>query len=158
LSHDALYNLHEIAYDTSGFVRRMETFPNLVVICAFQDLIGELNRMIQAQLDIPILLSYDTTFYLGDTIYVSPFLFRHVLFGSSPVVPAAFLLHERKFECMHDTFMAFIRKELPSLSNVKSPIPIVTDDKKGICNAIDKHLTGVVHVSCWNHIINAAKL
>ena len=54
--------------------------------------------------------------------------------------------------------MAFIRKELPSLSNVKSPIPIVTDDEKGICNAIDRHLTEVVRVSCWNHIINAAKL
>ena len=89
----------------------METYPNLVVICALQDLIEELNRMIQADLNAPILLSYDTTFCLGD-IYVSPFLYRHVLFDSSPVIPAAFLLHERKFKCVHDTFMAFIRKEL----------------------------------------------
>ena len=69
-----------------------------------------------------------------------------------------FLLHERKFECVHDTFTAFIRKELPSLSDVTTPIPIVSDDERGICNAIDKHLTGVVRVSCWNHIINAAKV
>jgi len=34
----------------------------------------------------------------------------------------------------------------------------VTDDEKGICNAIDKHLTGVLQVSCWNYIINATKL
>ena len=69
-----------------------------------------------------------------------------------------FLLHERKFECVHDTFTAFIRKELPSLSDVTTPIPIVSDDERGICNAIDRHLTGVVRVSCWNHIINAAKV
>jgi len=91
LSHDALYNLHEMAYDTSGFVQRMETYPNLVVICALQDLIEELNRMIQADLNAPILLSYDTTFCLGD-IYVSPFLYRHVLFDCSPVIPAVFFI------------------------------------------------------------------
>ena len=99
LSHDALYNLHEMAYDTSDFVRKIETYPDLVVICAFQGIMDELNRIIQAQLDIPILL--DTTFSLSD-IYVSPLLFHHVLFDSSPVVPAAFLLHERKFESTHE--------------------------------------------------------
>ena len=36
------------------------------VICALQALIEELNRMIQADLNAPILLSYDTTFCLGD--------------------------------------------------------------------------------------------
>jgi len=123
-----------------------------VVICAFQDLIGELDR--HSLTFLRILLSYDTVFCLEE-IYEPSFLFCHVLFC---IIPAAFLLHEQKFKCMHDSFMAFIRKELPSLSNVKSPIPIVTDDERGICNAIDKHLTGVVCVSCWNHIINAAKL
>ena len=59
---------------------------------------------------------------------------------------------------MHYTFMVFLRKELPSLSNVTSLIPIVTNDEKGIYNAIYKHITGVVHVSCWNRIINAAKV
>ena len=113
LSHDALYNLHEMAYDTSGFLRKIETYPDLVVICALQKVMDELNRIIQAQLDIPILLSYDTTFSLGD-IYVSPLLFRHVLFDSSPVVPAAFLLHERKFESAHEIFMSMIKKGLPS--------------------------------------------
>ena len=157
LSHDALYNLHEMAYDTSGFVRKIETYPDLVVICALQKVMDELNRIIQAQLDIPILLSYDTTFSLGD-IYVSPLLFRHVLFDSSPVVPAAFLLHERKFESAHEIFMSMIKKGLPSLMNLKSPIPIVTDDEQGVCNAIDKTLVGVTHVKCWNHILNSAKL
>ena len=42
--------------------------------------------------------------------------------------------------------------------NLKSPIPIVTDDEQGVCNAIDKTLVGVTHVKCWNHILNSAKL
>ena len=157
LSHDALYNLHEMAYDTSGFVRKIETYPNLVVVCGLKSLMNELNRIIQAELDIPILLSYDTTFSLGD-IYVSPLLFRHVLFDSSPVVPAAFLLHERKFESTHENFMSLVKKELPSLVSIKSPIPIVTDDEQGVCNAIDKTLVGVIRIKCWNHIINSVKL
>lgn len=44
LSHDALYNLHEMAYDTSGFVRKIETYPDLVVMCAFQSLMDELIK------------------------------------------------------------------------------------------------------------------
>ena len=98
----------------------------------------ELNRIIQAELDIPILLSYDTTFSLG-AIYMSPLLFSHVLFDASPVIPAAFLLQ-------------------PSLATIKPPIPIVTDDEQGICNAIDKTLTGVVCVKCWNLITNSVKI
>jgi len=42
------------------------------------------------------LLSYDTTFQLGD-FYVSVLCFRHTLFKEAPVIPAAFLVHERKF-------------------------------------------------------------
>ena len=90
-------------------MRKIETYPDLVVMCALKSLTEELNRLIQAELDIPVLLSYDTTFSLGD-IYVSPLLFRHVSFDSSPVVPAAFLLHERKFECTHESFMALIKR------------------------------------------------
>ena len=157
LSHDALYNLHEMAYDRCGFVRKIVTYPDLVVMCALQNLTEELNRLVLAELDLPILLSYDTTFSLGD-IYVSSLLFCHVLFDSSPVVPAAFLLHERKFECTREDFMTLVKKELPALNNLKSPIPTVTDDEQGVCNAIDKTLTGVIRVKCWNHIINSAKI
>lgn len=113
--------------------------------------------IIQAEIDIPILLSYDTTFSLGD-IYVSPLLFCHVLFDSSPVVPAAFLLHERKVESAHENFMSLIKKDLPSLLSINSPVPIITDDEQSVCNAIDKILTGVILIKCWNHIINSVKL
>jgi len=54
--------------------------------------------------------------------------------------------------------LRFIKEKLPSLNNLQSPIAIVTDDEKAVCNAIDNTLTGVVHVRCWNHIINSAKI
>ena len=89
LSHDSVYNLFELAYDSCGFVHKIESYPDLVVICGLQSLIDELNRIIAANLEFTNLLSYDTTFCLGD-IYVSSFLFRHVIFESSPVIPAHF--------------------------------------------------------------------
>ena len=46
------------------------------------------------------LLSYDTTFKLGD-FYVSPLIFRHTLFKETPWIPAMFLIHERKFAETH---------------------------------------------------------
>lgn len=99
-------------------------------------------------------MSYDTTFQLGD-FYLSPFLFKHVLFESHPVIPA---LHERKFESAHKELMLHLKEEIPSLSAVKAPVPIVVDDKMALCNAIDESLPGVTSVRCWNHTISAVKL
>lgn len=36
LSRDDLYNIHEIAYDISGFTRRITTFPDLSCVCGLQ--------------------------------------------------------------------------------------------------------------------------
>ena len=36
ISRDALYNIHELAYDTPGFVWKITTFPDLVCICGLQ--------------------------------------------------------------------------------------------------------------------------
>lgn len=81
LSHDALYNLHEVAYDLNGFVHKIETYPNLTVICGLKHLTDQLNSLIQLKSDIPILLSYDTTFQLSDFIfrlfYFSTFCLQH---------------------------------------------------------------------------------
>ena len=74
------------------------------------------------------------------------------------MIPAAFMLYERKFQSAHEELMKFINLKIPSLSKLKSPIPIVTDDETGICNAIDKCLPGVYHLQCWNHLINSIKL
>ena len=156
LTHDTLYNLHEMAYDLDDFVYKIITFPDLIVICGLKAVIFEADRVISVNPPNPVLLSYDTTFKLGD-FYVSPLLFKHVLFVESPVMPAAFLIHERKFQTVHEEFMNFVCVSMPSLSKVQEPVPIVTDEEAGICQAIDKCLSGVYRLQCWNHVINSIK-
>jgi len=48
-----------------------------------------------------VLLSYDTIFKLGD-FYLFPILFNHVLFVDALVMPAVFLVHEWKFQGVHE--------------------------------------------------------
>ena len=76
LTHDALYNVHELAYDLDDFVYKIVTFPDLIIICGLKAVLQELDRFILAATKTPVLLSYDTTFQLGN-FYVSPLLFRH---------------------------------------------------------------------------------
>ena len=108
LTHDALYNLHELAYHLGDFVSKVITYPDLVVVCGLKSLKQEFDQLIWLAPNDPILMSYDATFQLGD-FYVSPFLFKHVLFESHPVMPVAFLLHERKFQSAHEEFMVHLK-------------------------------------------------
>ena len=43
LSHDALFNLHEIALDLDGYVAKIVTYPDLLVICGLKSILSELN-------------------------------------------------------------------------------------------------------------------
>ena len=99
LTHDGLYNLHEIAYDLGDFVSKIITYPNLVVVCGLKSLKQELDWLILLSPDDPILLSYDTTFQLGN-FYITPFLFRHVLFESHPVNQLHFFFMKENFKLL----------------------------------------------------------
>ena len=149
ISHDTLYNIHEIAYDTPGFIWKITTFPDLLCICGLKEILDEFNRVLlidsKAQL-----LSYDTTFQLGD-FYVSPFIFRHSLFEENPCIPAMFLVHERKFTETHEEMFHECCRRISSLKNTK--FPIVTDKEKSIVNAIKRQLPDIKLVHCWNHIL-----
>ncbi len=157
LTRDALYNMHELAFDLGGFVKVIMTYPDMIVVCGHEKLLIELNNLLQIESIQPQLLSYDTTFQLGD-FYLSPLLFRHTLFLRSPIVPALFLIHERKFQLVHDTMMQQAAKLIPNLVKGKRKIPVVTDDESVIIQSIAKYLPQAVHVSCWNHTINAMKV
>ena len=153
-----LYNLHELSYDLNEFVYKITTYPDLVVICGFKPMLTEVNRLFQLKsASSHQLLSYDTTFKLRD-FYVSPLLFRNVLFAKSPVMPAMFMLHERKLKSTHDEMMRLVAKELPCLVDGNIVLPLVTDDEKGFADAIDEYLPNVQRFLCWNHALKAAKL
>ena len=154
ISHDALYNLHEIAYDLNDFVHQIITYPDLVVICGLRVMLAETNRLLKLGSSAQ-LMSYDTTFKLGD-FYVSPVVFRNVNFKKSPVMPAMFMLHERKLRSTHNELMTCIARELPCLVSGTYVVPMVTDEEKGF-EAIDQYLPKIRRFFCWNHIINSVK-
>ena len=69
ISRDNLYNLHKIAYDTSGFAHKIITYPDLACICGLDQILKKANQILQLK-ETGQLLLYDTTFQLGD-FYVS---------------------------------------------------------------------------------------
>ena len=154
ISHDSLYNLHEIAYDLNDFVHQIITYPDLVVVCVLRVMLAETNRVLKLG-SSSHLMSYDTTFKLGD-FYVSPLVFRNAIFKKSPVMPAIFMLHERKLKSTHNELMSSTARELPCLVSGKNMVPKVTNEEKGF-EAIEQHLPKIRRFFCWNHIINSAK-
>jgi len=150
ISRDSLYNVHAMAIDLPEFVHKIETHPDLLCICCHKEIMEEFDRVLTLQSASPQLLSYDTTFNLGD-FYVSVLNFRHTLFIECPVVPAAFLIHERKFHEYHETFFKQCALLTPTLRKIKNPI--VTDDEKGIVASIQKVLPNLKWLRCWNHLL-----
>jgi hypothetical protein len=101
-------------------------FGNLVlpeIIETFKDII-ELKYLV-----------YDTTLNLGDC-YVSPIVFKHVLFEESPLVPLAFLIHERKHAKWHQLLFKYLKDKIPRLD--KKKIPFVVDQEPGLKKAIQE--------------------
>jgi len=125
ISQDALYNLHDIAYDLPEFVWVIQTYPDLICVCGMKEVLDQLDRLLLVNSPSTQMLSYDTTFQLGD-FYVSPLLFRHTLFVESPVVPALFLIHERKFETAHEQLFEIAVSKVSALT--RKSFPIVTDE------------------------------
>ena len=156
ISHDSLYNVHEIAYDVPAYVRKIITYPDLIIICGLQEVIDEFNNVMMLTREGQ-LLSYDTIFQLGD-FYVSPLVFQHLLFNERPCIPAIFLIHERKFTETHEELFRECVKAFTFLKNKKELIPIVTDREKAIVAALKNQLPSLKLVYCWNHILRDIQL
>ena len=65
ISHDEIFNIHELAYDMPGYIHKIITFPDLVCVCGMTELLEECDRVLFVGSDQQI-VSYDTTFQLGD--------------------------------------------------------------------------------------------
>ena len=77
--------------------------------------------------EFQLILAYDTTFQLGD-FYVSPLLFRHIYFKGSPIIPLAFLIHDRKFQISHEKLFSKFQEKIPNLR--KNKVPLITDHER----------------------------
>ena len=149
LGHDEIYNLYVIALNQSEIIE-ITIFPDLMFILGNQEILDEFNTMIgRKKKDDQLYCSYDTTFNLGD-FYVTPIVFRHILFEESPVVPLFFMVHQRKYQTLHEHFRKVISEKVPNLR--KKAVPFVSDREAGINNAIKNTLPECPLIMCWNHL------
>ena len=59
------------------------------------------------------------------------------MFKENPVIPIAFMLHERKFQSCHSDFVNILKSKIPNLNSTN--VTIVTDREKGIIGARKSH-------------------
>ena len=151
LSRDDYYNLMLIAQELKDYVFQIVTYPDLTCFVGLSELLKEFNSLLSLQSsDAPTLfVSYDTTFNIGD-FYVTPLVFRHIMFESSPCIPLAFMIHQRKYQSLHEDFFRILTRYIPNLK--KSSLAIITDREKGIINSITEVLPNANLLLCWNHI------
>ena len=151
-TQDDLFNLVELTLDLKDFTHMLFLVPELGVVLAHRAMLQECRAVLSTRGHQQQLLSYDTTYNLGD-FYVSPLLFRHTLFEDAPVMPVAFLIHEKRTQFAHEIFMDFIAKEVPEIKGA----PLVTDGEDNIVRAIANRLPQINHLRCWNHLQSAAR-
>ena len=58
LSHDAILNTHDIAYEEPNYIWHITTYPDLVIVAGQKDLLNELDTLTRIK-DEHMLLSYD---------------------------------------------------------------------------------------------------
>ena len=149
LSRDDYYNLMLIAHDLKDYVFEIVTYPDLTCFVGLSEILKEFNNILHVQTaDSTLILSYDTTFNLGD-FYVTPIVFRHVMFENSPCIPLAFMFHQKKYQSLHEDFLRILCRRVPNFKRCK--VPTVTDREVGIMNAIKDVLPQAQLLLCWNH-------
>jgi hypothetical protein len=112
---------------------------------AHPEVTSELNKVLMVKSDATALLSYGTTFNIGD-FYVSILVFRNVLFQGGVTIPTAFIIHDRKCSDVLDRFW---RKLIQLVPNLKKNCPvIVTDRESALNNAINSYLPNAKIVHC----------
>ena len=60
------------------------------------------------------------------------------------------MLHERKFQSVHERFWQHLLIKMPNLKC--TPEPVVVDKEIGITNAIAKTVSNLPILHCWNHL------
>ncbi len=113
ISHDEIFSLHELAYQLPGFIWHITTFPDLLVYAGMPDIVDLAcaNLEESVKFGYPQIISYDTTFEMGD-FYVSILAMRNTALVNDPVFPVGFMLHEWKFMQNHEQFLTDILGKL----------------------------------------------
>lgn len=94
-----------------------------------------------------MLMSYDTTFNMGD-FYLSILSVQLNCFTARPCIPLAFMLHDRKFQWMHDPFFEHVMKHFSRLRKAV----IAVDGEVSLAKVIQTCTNWAVAM-CSNHIV-----
>jgi hypothetical protein len=144
---DSFCNLHELAYALPDFLWSIATHPDLVITFGLPDFV-HLVRLCN-----PAFLTYDTTFNLGD-FYVTTVVLQLTMFNEKPIVPVAFMLHERKFQRLHEEFCYHFAKKL---GTTRKDVIVATDGEHGCSNALKSQFPQWHVFTCWNHVLRDAE-
>ena len=79
--------------------------------------------------------------------YVYIIIINNNIIEGAPVMPVAFLIHEKMTQFAHEVFVDIIAKEIPEIAEA----PFVIDGEENIITAITKQLHQVRQLRCWNH-------
>ena len=148
LSHDSLYALHLLVDHLDNYILSIKTTPDLEVIVGNNEIFEEFKKVLTLK-DETISVFYDTTFCLVD-FHVSTLSFQHLMFKEKPIIPVAFMIHERKFQKCHEQLFDLIKSKIPKLNS--KHVCVITDREVGIINAFKNALPNAQVLLCWNHI------
>lgn len=131
-----------------------QVLPDLVIILGSRTTVELTNRIFSQGEREKQILSYDTTFNLGN-YYVSILCARNTELVGDPIFPIVFMIYGKKHEGVHNFFWNnFVNKKL----KITKHICIVTDRKKSIVNAIRSSGYLSNHLFCYNHIVSDVKI
>lgn len=102
-----------------GFIHALSVVPQVVVTAASKYLLNLANDL--AQLYVMKKTSRFEFYYVSagpvaGGFYLSTLLFRHCLFDVEPIVPVAYLVHERRNSSDHRRLFELIKEKCPDVS------------------------------------------
>ncbi len=146
------------ACDFADYVKKLIIGPDLLVVFGDTNAIEFGNRLLKASSrdrSLEQLVSYDTTFNLGD-FYVSILVMQNTELKGDPIFPVLFLLHQRKYKEVHYYFWRYHVTNLLKINEYGVNVPIVTDREMAHKNAVTANTSGNL-IICHNHLLQDIK-
>nr|XP_047145208.1 uncharacterized protein LOC105850804 isoform X2 [Hydra vulgaris] len=157
---DEVWNSHLVAYSIHPFVRKIESYPDICIVMCCEKIVAQMEEMLELLPCKEITLHYDTTFNLGN-YYLSCLAYRHVCLEtkwnkylySSPTVPFAFFIHEKRLAQNHKYFFQTIKENVCG-KNFNKSRKLFISDREFDCSHYFDNTKSLV---CWNHLLQNVK-
>ena len=150
---DSFTNLHNLALSYPD-ITFLATVPDLILVMISPEMKDQAKEIFKVDYDKSRqkqLLGYDTQFELGD-FYCSSVTIRDVRFrttrnGNAPIIPIAYVIHERKLALHHEIAWKVIVDEIEEIGTKK--MVSVSDDE--FTNLLESFVKKGFVAKCENH-------